>query len=279
MLEMSTAEREALKSFLRCPNINTNEEMVAELRKLSNPIVWVNKDDVRQWQEALKTREAMDLKRLEVKLDNREVNNWVRGKTHTLVPPLRKQVIPVACTTKREANAKVWRQNRFVNLNKTPARPEVMQSPALTSVACNPIKPFPCNMCTRRYKHKKSLLFHFRKIHLNFIKYRCAECSKGYLSKSNYDMHVKRHVNERLHRCNRCKQKYYSVGQLRKHKTSCGVMPSLKCRYCDKLFVNRETLKNHLVTELSNRTYKCCYCGMKTNHYASMYNHIAAGRC
>jgi len=77
-------------------------------------------------------------------------------------------------------------------------------------------KPFPCQLCQKRFRHKSSLTKHIR-THTGERPYVCTVCPKKFISKCHLNTHMTCHSNERPYKCTKCKRAYKGKVALRDH--------------------------------------------------------------
>ncbi|XP_072165790.1 uncharacterized protein [Diadema setosum] len=127
------------------------------------------------------------------------------------------------------------------------------------------LRPFSCNICSKRFTHRSYLEIHVR-IHTGEKPYSCKYCGKTFSQTSS------RNAHERIHeRIKAAKQAEQSVTEQQEavRKTNENVaMPNLPmqpaiqtCRFCNKTFTDVALLISHEQSHMRPRDHICGFCG------------------
>ena len=274
-------EYKALRDFLShgtTGHITSREALRAECVKLGRAKVCLDRDEVKNGLKYYQDRRDEKLLAeyqispcyVAVQKWKPKGNRFPRRNGNLL--PL--EVVIINELTLEEANARYHKRNRIKPIsNMKPPRPEALRMKPVLQVSKHTQKSFKCSECDRWYKHQKSVNFHFKAKHLNLIRFRCATCGRTFLSKSNYDDHIKRHLKKPKFICAKCEKRFFTLGQLNKHASSCGINRKKRCPKCRLVVCMQQCLRVHVINELSNRVYQCGRCSHQFKHYASMYRH------
>nr|XP_020451276.1 zinc finger protein 331-like [Monopterus albus] len=164
------------------------------------------------------------------------------------------------------------------------------------------IKPYPCNICGKRYVNELSLNAH-SKIHDENYEHQCKYCSVTFKTKldkvTHEQIHVpgrkpykcpdcpdtfatnkRRRIHLKSHRgctqltCHSCGMEFYRVCSLQRHLLiHTGVKP-YKCSVCQRGFNQLSHLKSHMRLHTGERPYKCQDCDKHFNHNVSLKSHV-----
>ena len=129
-----------------------------------------------------------------------------------------------------------------------------------------------CVICERAFKNNRSLSKHMevhtdkkpdKKLH-TFVEYAgpytCDVCSKSFISKCVFDMHIKKHKDEIPLSCDICKTTFHSKGQLSRHKKIHTGEQPFSCDICRKSFGQESNLNVHRLLHTVERPYSCNLC-------------------
>ncbi|XP_044743442.1 zinc finger protein OZF-like [Chrysoperla carnea] len=78
-------------------------------------------------------------------------------------------------------------------------------------------KPFPCDMCDKRYRENKALRRHVLSAHMNERPFECTVCSKAFHTKAILQAHMRTHTGERPYSCLVCNKAFGSKSWLKEH--------------------------------------------------------------
>ena len=278
-------------------------KLVREIVKVSNPVLELDPRTVDTWLQNQSNEQTleMELPPCSVKLDRDEILLYQHGLDPCRVQldhddvlrwnedpeggdggrPARKrrkifrmphEVIIVKEKTLAEANAKYRKLDRMYNINKEPHSEVVLGLEMVKQLGLRHDKPFKCPRCDRSYKHRRSMLGHLYEKHDQKIRYRCAECDRGFHYWCHFNDHMKRHGKAEK-RCKRCGNKFFNLGQLHHHQKSCVYGQREQCRLCGKI-VSALYIRQHVIEEIANRSYQCDRCGQVMAHFPSFYGHL-----
>uniref|UniRef100_A0A8C8RSQ0 C2H2-type domain-containing protein n=1 Tax=Pelusios castaneus TaxID=367368 RepID=A0A8C8RSQ0_9SAUR len=77
--------------------------------------------------------------------------------------------------------------------------------------------PFPCNVCTKRFKRTSCLIKHLR-IHTEEKPFKCPQCSKRFKWEASVKEHQRIHTGERPFRCEHCIKSFTHFSTFLQHK-------------------------------------------------------------
>lgn len=71
------------------------------------------------------------------------------------------------------------------------------------------VKPFTCDRCGLKFKHKAHVFNHLNVVHLRIKRFQCKVCGFAMYSKTHHTTHMKTHSNIKEFKCEQC-GKYFS---------------------------------------------------------------------
>ncbi|XP_033123739.1 zinc finger protein 423-like [Anneissia japonica] len=130
-----------------------------------------------------------------------------------------------------------------------------------------------CDLCSQTFFFSAELMNHVASYH-HFEngrlreEYRCYECGRQFISRSNLYSHMKTHTaKERVCRCPLCPEVFLNTLAMQQHyfqsHTEAELVrskKSLKCPKCDKTFSCATTLQNHMRQHNQSKGYSCTEC-------------------
>ncbi|KXJ74993.1 hypothetical protein RP20_CCG012581 [Aedes albopictus] len=127
--------------------------------------------------------------------------------------------------------------------------------------ADDPNKPFPCDVCHRRYKNLRILKDHQMKPYRT-TQYQCATCGRTFKEKCALADHERSHREEKSFICPVCSKSFAMRDSYRKHvKAHSLAEDRFKCEICGKGFKAKANLKCHLITHNpQHRPIQCTLC-------------------
>ncbi|XP_061725965.1 gastrula zinc finger protein XlCGF57.1-like [Cydia pomonella] len=164
------------------------------------------------------------------------------------------------------------------------------------------IKPYNCNICNKRFAHRRGLYRHVKVTH-NKKRFQCEECNKlftdaSYLNKhkllhrgempyncdickakfkSKYILisHMGRHTGQMHYSCKYCSLKFWDYKSLLYHRKihTMGDIESYCCEVCHKVFTIRGSYISHLKTHTEREPYPCEFCPAKLTTLGSLKQH------
>eukprot|EP01083_Nonionella_stella_P293703 998876_1 len=137
------------------------------------------------------------------------------------------------------------------------------------------IKRFQCNICSKRFSTSVGLTRHHR-VHkmLSDVVSKCSFCGKNvkYLAQ-----HLKIHSKqEKTYACDKCPKQFAFMNYLTKHKKrhlSVSEANSFVCEVCGKKLLNQSRTA-HMLIHSGTKDYECLQCGKKFRDKATLEQHI-----
>lgn len=77
-----------------------------------------------------------------------------------------------------------------------------------------------------------------------FYRYNCKECSRGFVTCSAYNVHLKRHKGQRDYSCE-CGKTFYTSSALKQHRVVHTGEKKYQCKICDRKFTQTSHLSRH----------------------------------
>lgn len=119
---------------------------------------------------------------------------------------------------------------------------------------------FHCDMCTSKYKTKRTIIRHLRIRHVNKDKDRlsCSTCNKSFLREHDLHKHSSIHNTQ----CKVCGKAFASRANLMRHVNEIhNQLKSFTCEHCQISYGQKSTLKTHINSvHLKKIIYKCSVC-------------------
>ena len=118
-------------------------------------------------------------------------------------------------------------------------------------------KPFQCNICSKRFKHQRTLNIHYKQSHDTSNRIHCEQCDFTAYAEYVLRKHVlERHAAKTLYPCDKCSFVSNSKASLTKHLSVHGIVIKNKhCPECKESFETKRMLGEHMLTE-HNIVYK-----------------------
>uniref|UniRef100_A0A1B0CI90 C2H2-type domain-containing protein n=1 Tax=Lutzomyia longipalpis TaxID=7200 RepID=A0A1B0CI90_LUTLO len=102
---------------------------------------------------------------------------------------------------------------------------------------------------------------------------KCSKCSKEFLAKSEYKLHLKTHEDDHKVICYICGSTYKSKSALVIHMGMHDGVSPFECTICNKKFTQKGALVRHMPIHAGERPYQCDKCGKRFKHYSSFHMH------
>ncbi|XP_037935725.1 zinc finger protein OZF-like [Teleopsis dalmanni] len=137
---------------------------------------------------------------------------------------------------------------------------------------------FSCRLCTRKYKHKRSLYNHMRINHnpsrpriLPKFKFKCGECGESFRTERNLRGHKWKHTGIV---CDICGKSFTQTGNLQRHKIRHTGIKAYKCDECDSSFFTDKELRSHIMRHTGFMPVICEICGRKCRDRGVLKAHM-----
>ncbi|XP_069499074.1 uncharacterized protein [Ambystoma mexicanum] len=102
--------------------------------------------------------------------------------------------------------------------------------------------------------------------------YKCTDCEKGFIQRSQLMTHLKGHRKE-ISTSNFCDPRSAIRPSLASHKKSSMDKRLYKCTECNKSFTSPYNLYTHLRSHTGERPYQCTYCEKRFSQIGSLHKH------
>lgn len=134
-------------------------------------------------------------------------------------------------------------------------------------------RPFKCNICDVRCKHRGALKEHL-KLHKKLV-FKCTICGKDFNNINNCKLHEKRHTgaHNKKTKCHICDKEFAQKCLLSYHmRTHTGERPNV-CEHCGAAFACKSNLTKHYRIHTGERPFKCDICHKGFNQKSSLTCH------
>ncbi|XP_047097344.1 uncharacterized protein LOC124711350 [Schistocerca piceifrons] len=132
---------------------------------------------------------------------------------------------------------------------------------------------FRCRICQQRFDSKDERKLHYQVDHSGESPYHCAECGKGFASKSGMYGHRQLHTGSGISKCEYCGKEFTRKDSYNEHLLIHNG-PRHKCPHCPKEFVQRSNLVRHIRIHTGEKPYKCLYCEKCFSDKGACNSHI-----
>ena len=132
-----------------------------------------------------------------------------------------------------------------------------------------------CDVCSKTFKHKRTLRFHFEKVHNEYDSPRpiCGQCNKEFTQKSGLKRHISLvHQKSELVLCKKCNIKFASKRNLANHMKHIHERFRYECNVCTKDFASRSSLASHSSLHEALK-YRCDICDKSYNVKPALKKH------
>ncbi|XP_017277899.1 zinc finger protein 420-like [Kryptolebias marmoratus] len=136
------------------------------------------------------------------------------------------------------------------------------------------VKPFPCNICGRRFVDEVSLRVHAR-VHNGSYEVSCKYCHLKFHTKFDKAAHQQIHLTEKKpYKCPDCSETFAKYPEYRKHMEGHRGATQLRCHVCRVKFSDNSGLQRHLVVHTGEKPFKCAVCGRRFNQAGNLKSHM-----
>jgi len=152
----------------------------------------------------------------------------------------------------------------------------------------DPLRPYACLKCERRFKLRASLIIHDR-VHAkkktlpraNFSglptgtrRRDCTVCGKKAMSADQWRTHMATHTGEPSHVCKTCGKGFQNRMVLVSHERIHTGEKPFACSICNKKFTHSSELHNHVRVHTDEKPFECSICGKKVRQNAHLQSHM-----
>ncbi|XP_063697464.1 MDS1 and EVI1 complex locus protein EVI1-A [Culicoides brevitarsis] len=136
---------------------------------------------------------------------------------------------------------------------------------------------YPCELCSRAYSYRPSLIRHRAVSHGEVRKYPCENCKKvaEFSDPSNLQRHIRtHHVGARSHACPECGKTFATSSGLKQHTHIHSSVKPFQCEVCYKAYTQFSNLCRHKRMHVNCRMQiKCGKCGQSFSTVTSLSKH------
>ncbi|XP_053565396.1 zinc finger protein 84 [Bombina bombina] len=104
-------------------------------------------------------------------------------------------------------------------------------------------------------------------------RYKCPNCEKSFLRRTQLRDHQRTHTGERPYQCSKCPKRFSRSTQLKDHlRTHTGERP-YQCNECGKKFTHSSNLIHHRKIHTGEKPYKCNMCSKSFSQNSDLNRH------
>lgn len=119
---------------------------------------------------------------------------------------------------------------------------------------CSKKDKYYCKFCSKSFISRSEFNEHL-KTNIEYYHFGCYECGKFFSLKSSLLSHMDIHGNRKYYGWNRCQKSFI-------------------CKYCDKGFTQKSQLERHISTHSGKKPFECQYCNKSFNYKSHLNCHI-----
>ncbi|XP_072543299.1 uncharacterized protein [Salminus brasiliensis] len=164
------------------------------------------------------------------------------------------------------------------------------------------IKPFSCELCSKRFLTENGRKVHYRRLHGNYthfckycmmnfttkesklqheqvhstrgLPYRCPSCSLRFKDFHERNQHLKSHGGRKGYLCSTCGMRFSKAASYERHLLVHSGEKPYRCEVCERSFNQAGHLKSHMRLHTGEKPFMCEQCGECFNHNVSLKNHL-----
>ncbi|XP_072543296.1 uncharacterized protein [Salminus brasiliensis] len=164
------------------------------------------------------------------------------------------------------------------------------------------IKPFSCELCSKRFLTENGRKVHYRRLHGNYthfckycmmnfttkesklqheqvhstrgLPYRCPSCSLRFKDFRERNQHLKSHGGRKGYLCSTCGMRFSKATSYERHLLVHSGEKPYRCEVCERSFNQAGHLKSHMRLHTGEKPFMCEQCGECFNHNVSLKNHL-----
>lgn len=137
-------------------------------------------------------------------------------------------------------------------------------------------KPYKCEICSKTFLRKNAYTLHIESTHKKIHKFTCDICGKGFYQKTKLKIHLDYHNGVKNHNCNICGQGFAYRTTYKHHMTRHGgeSQKKFQCTECESRFKSNVELVLHSYTHTDDKPVACEQCGKKFIRNYQLHNHM-----
>lgn len=141
---------------------------------------------------------------------------------------------------------------------------------------------FKCSDCNKTYLQRSNLYAH-QTVHFSKVPLHCKKCRKSFPDAFTLDLHLRksscRPQSTRRHVCTVCHRAYYRASTLALHRQVHFISRPFACTFCNAAFSTRRTLTRHLQAHNNWEIPRCQLCGLVFSQQSTLCTHKFLLRC
>ncbi|KAG6460266.1 hypothetical protein O3G_MSEX011872 [Manduca sexta] len=132
---------------------------------------------------------------------------------------------------------------------------------------------YKCDKCAIKFKVKRLLTEHIRRVHLKEKNVTCEICGMRFFSNTTLKLHKVRHSDAKPFECSTCNKKFPRKSALELHMRIHTNERRYVCKICGKAFIQWTSLQYHLPHHSDERNFKCVVCEKAFKTKKTMLRH------
>lgn len=134
--------------------------------------------------------------------------------------------------------------------------------------------PHKCRICSRFYKHYKSLKYHLKTHSKRPFDFKCQTCEASFAQKIDLEKHMRTHDGSRPYKCEECGSRFTQSSALKRHERIHANVKPFSCDDCGASFSQNSSLKRHRNSHQQTKPFKCEFCQASFGGKQNLQAHV-----
>ncbi len=130
-----------------------------------------------------------------------------------------------------------------------------------------------CELCNKGYSTKRNLKMHIKRALTKQKDFACDVCEKRFVTNSDLTKHKMIHSDQKAFQCNICDKSFTYKSDLNRHSSVHIDVKAFECDICQKGFKDVGTLRKHKVIHNGFKPFSCDMCDKSFRRRADLFNH------